>query len=262
MKALDRAIRLATVAVCLAMSACASDMSKEDMRRLGHTDVVYLQPDANLTAGDSNGGAGYAVLYLLAGPLAVAGGVAGVSQKSEYQKEAITANIAAIRSLGFDDRVHSVFAGAISDASWLPDRDVKVVQGVDGPDAYTLKSPADSVIYLQPKFQLDSFGHVFTVHVTVGVQRYVRNGQYSHLTNLYTREFVFNHDLVLKKPGMTWDQQKEAGHQLAQLGSDEAVGIWLENNGERLRADFEEDLPTIEAGIREFFGDQPAVKNP
>ena len=238
---------------------CAGDISKEDVHRLGHMEIIYLQPDANLTAADSSGGTGYAVLYLLAGPLAVVGGAAGVSQKNEYQKEAIAANMAAIKSLGFDDRVHSIFTSAISDASWLPNRDIKVIQGMDSPDAYTLKSPADSVVYLMPRFALTSFGHVFMVDVTVGVQQYVRNGQYSHLTNLYTREFTFKHDLVLKKPGMTWDQQVDAGHELAQLAPDDATRIWLENDGERLRTDFAEDIPQIETDVRQFFDDNPAM---
>lgn len=245
------AIAMLTVS---AISGCAGDLSKEDAHRLGRVEIIYLQPDANLTAADSSGGAGYAVLYLLAGPLAVAGGAAGVAQKNEYQKEALTASAAAIRSLGFDDRVHSIYAGAIGDAVWLPNRDIKVIQGMDSPDPYTLKSPADSIVYLSPKFALTSFGHVFMVDVTVGVQQYIRNGQYSRLTNLYTREFTFKHDIVLKKSGMTWEQQVNAGHELAQLSPDDATRIWLENNGEQLRAAFDHDFPQIEADVREFFG--------
>ena len=258
---LDRAACFAAItAACLAVSGCANNLSNKDLPQMGRYEIAYLQPEANFTANNSAVG-GYAVLYLLAGPLAVVGGAAGVSQKNEYQQEALAANAGVIRSLGFDDRVQAVFVSAIDD-SWLPRKDIKTVPGMDSPDDYTHQSSADSVIYLMPKFALTSFGHVFEVDVTVGVQKYLRNDPNPHVTHIYTREFTFKHDLVLKKPGMTWDQQVDAGHQLAQLGTDEAVNIWLENNGERLRTDFEEDLPAIEAGVREFFGDQPAVKNP
>ncbi len=241
--------------VASTVTGCANNLTNKDMPKLGHYEIVYLQPEANFTADSNSSGVAYGALYFFAGPLVLAGGVVGVAQKDAYERDALAANANLIKSLGFDDRVHAVFVSAI-DGSWLPRKDIKTVSGMDSPDVYTHQSSADTVVYLMPKFALTSFGHVFVVDVTVGVQKYLRDDTNPHVIHLYTREFVFKHDLVLKKPGMTWDQQKDAGHQLAQLGSDEAVAIWLENNGERLRTDFEQDFPQIEAGVDEFFSVQ------
>ena len=256
MRILNRAAGFAAAAICLAASGCTSGISAKDVRQLGNYEIVYLKPEANFTADDNSGGAAYAALYLLAGPLVVAGSVAGVAQKDQYQRDALAANMKEIEGLGFDDRVHAVFVSAI-DESWLPRREIKTVLHVDSPDDYTHDSHSDTVIYIKPKFTMTSFGQVFMVDVVVGAQKYLRDDVNPHAANLYKREFIFRHDLILKKPGMTWDQQKDVAHRLAQLGTDEAVQIWLENDGERLRADFEQDMPKIEAGVRQFFGDAP-----
>lgn len=251
---LNRAAWFGAAAVCLVTSGCAENLSNKDVRRLGHYEIVYLPPESNITA-DSSGGAAYAALYVLAGPLAVAGGAMGVAQKNKYQQDALANKADEIKALGFDERIHATFVSAVEDASWLPNRDIKTVSGMGDPDGYTRQSKSDTVIYLKPRFTLTSFGRIFVVDVTAGVQQLINDHGDIRVAHLYTREFTFKHDLVLKKPGMTWDQQVAAGHQLAQMGSDDATLLWLENQGAPLRADFEQDFPQIEAGMREFFGD-------
>lgn len=245
------------LSICLIASGCASNLSQNDLHELGNYEIVYLQPAANFTADQYSGGLGYAAMYLLAGPLAVAGSVAGVAQKNGYQQEALAIHAEQIKSLGFDDRVHAMFMSAVEDVPWFTNKEVKTLRGFSDPGDYTRTTGVTSVIYLRPKFALTSFGRIFEVDVIVGVQRFYRDGVHDHVEDVYRKEFIFKHDLVLKKPGMTWEQQKDAAHALASMDPDDATQYWLEDNASRLRADFEQDLPQVEHGVREFLGDPP-----
>ena len=215
-------------------SGCASTISSRGMREIGSPEIIYLQPPTNLVDDQSSGGAAYTALFLLGGGVVLAGSVVGTVQKNIGQSEVFAADENEIKSLGFDDRIHSMFVRAIDDASWLRDKAVQTQPGMYDMDSHTRNSNADSVIYMKPTFSITSFGHVFEVDVVVNIQKYVRNGPYSHLMTLYKRDYDFKHDLVLKRPGMTWEEQKDAGHQLAQLSPEEASRLWLENDGERL----------------------------
>lgn len=256
MKEMNLARAGAVMLVTSLASSCASTISSRDMRELGSPEIIYLQPSTNLADDQSSGGAAYTALYLLGGGIALAGSVVGTAQKNVGQREVFAADGEEIKSLGFDDRIHGIFVSAIDDASWLRGKTVQTLPGTEDMDAYTRNSNADSVIYMKPTFSITSFGHTFEVEVVVEVQQYVRNGAYSHLMTLYKRDYDFKHDLALKKPGMTWDEQKDAGHQTAQLNPEEASRLWLENDGERVQADFAKDIPQIEAGVRQLLGDR------
>ncbi len=153
-----------------------------------------------------------------------------------------------------------MFTEVIADASWLPDKQIKVVRGVEDGADYMRESGAESLIYLKPRFLMSSDSREFIIDVLVEVRVTDTKDTNRVVHTLHKKEFRFTHKLSLVKPGMSWDEQKDVAHEMAAMDSHAAALLWFDNDAALLRSYYAQDFPQIEAGLRSFFGDE--VKAP
>lgn len=241
----------------LSVSSCDSAIKQGDMSSLEHPEIVYLQPTTNLTsqhaAQDGADCARYGVLPIYRPNGRVSGEIIDALIAKESALFAERAD--AIQALGFDGEIHDVFASVIAGDALIMTKEIKVIQcSTLDEDDYTRKSAADDVIYLKPSFLLSNDKTKFEVDVLVEIQKYDSKNTSRVVHNLGRREFSFAHTIDLKKPGMTWDQQKAAAHAQASMSWEQDMDYWFGNNSAVLRADFSQDLHEIDLGLRQFFG--------
>lgn len=256
-------ICLSTILLC-ANYGCSSTPSAKELRVIGSPEIVYLQRPANLgilassslfmkygaTCAMSVGGfiGGFGCSMILGGIDAARYGDPVATQ------QILAVHAAELDSLGFNDRAYAAFSSVISGTSWLKDKGAQRIVWSDSEALFTIKSKADSVIYLQPTFMISPDGTEFYVYALAGIQKFSPDHP-RDVYDLRRREFTFVHKLTLVKPGMSWDQQKAAGHELRDMDAKHALLAWLDDDGARLRTAFAGDLQQIDQGMREMFGD-------
>lgn len=246
---------VSTGLVTLAIAGCASNVDDKDIRAIGHPEVIYLQPAADLGASLKN--------TQTTNPALGAVGAAMVMGLDDYtnNEEATSLNARAgdIKALKLDDQVYAVFSSVVGATSWLDGDAIKIVPAADiqYEDYYTQRSKADSVIYVRPSFLMIPGNQQFVVDIWIEIQKNSdpkNTNRFVH--TIAKKEFSFVHRLNLVKPGMSWNEQKETAHLQASMNFDQALSAWLENNGAMLQSDFSQDLPQIDQGLRQFFGDE------
>lgn len=248
--------------VALACAGCSDAPKPHELRGMGRQiEVVYFQPEANLT------------VWKLA-PLSdvglgcyPAGGLLIVYLCSEYEKHfdwstreaavdhegTLARHVAEVQALGFDAQVYAVFSSVIGATGWLPDKQIKTLQGYIDEASYVRQSPGVTVVYIHPAFVMSPDNSEFLVYAVAGVQTldtaYPRN-----VHDFRRREFKFTHPLRWMKPGVKWSVENHPAHPLAFPDPDKALALWLADDGAELRADFADDMRQIDQGLREMLG--------
>lgn len=258
---------LSGVVLC-ASYGCSSVPSRHERRLIGRPTVVYLQRPANLgisTVPPSSFFTRYGVECLMlyggfVGGFVCSAGLGEIdnlltneSKEAVADQEILAAHSDELKSLGFNDHVYAMFRSVINGTAWLKGKEVNRVSWVKDETKYTIQSTADSVIYLQSTFTLSPDGTDFYVYAVAGIQKFAPDHP-RDIYDLRRREFTFVHKLTLEKPGMTWNEVKAAGHQLREMNSAEAIQAWLDNDGARLRDAYAQDIPKIDAGLKEMLG--------
>lgn len=239
--------------ILFSISACDSAVNQNGISSLKYPEIVYLQPTTNLTsqhiARDGADCSRYGVL-----PLYRPNGEI-IDALIARESSLFTERADAIRALGFDEQMHDVFASVIAADTMTTTKEIKVIQcSTLDEDDYSRKSNADSVIYLRPSFLLSNDKTEFEVDVLVEIQKYDVKDVNRVVHNLGKHEFSFTHKIDLKKPGMTWDEQKAAAHAQASMSWEQDMDYWFGNDSIVLRTDYSQDLRQIDLGLREFFG--------
>ncbi len=256
-----RGLPLLTTAL-FGLVACASGPSQGELRAMGHPEVVFLQPVADLTVWNYPVTPG-------AGLLCFQSGAIGAAMCELYQDQASIAHGRAVaphdgplaaradetRALGFSDRAYALFSAVMADTPWLADKPVKrVVWGLPQVQ-YTRDSNADSVVYCMPVFTLDPDGHRFHIDVLAGVQK-LAPGYPGDIYDMRKRSFSFTHDLAKQDQGLSYDERRERAIQAASLPAEAALQQWFQDNGAELKADFAADMREVDKGLRDLFGAQ------
>lgn len=246
------------------MAGCSNLPSENELRAMGHPEMIYLQRPADLgvSAAPSLFDR-YGVTCIMATGGFLGGflctGITSAIDLSNQQEESAAQKVLAadaeeVSSLGFNDQAYAMFVSVVNQTSWLKDKEVERIPWKDDETQYTAISKADSVVYLQPTFTISPDGTEFYVYVVAGIQKFAPD----HPRDVYDfrrKEFTFTHKLTFVTPGMNWNQQKAAQHKLRDMSSKQAAQAWLDNDGARLHAAFAQDLPQIDAGLKELFGD-------
>jgi hypothetical protein len=246
----------------LAIAACSDVPKPHELRVMGQQiEVVYFQPEANLAV--------WKLAPLSSDGLGCypAGGLLGALLCSEYEKHfdwstreaavvhegALAQHAVEVQALGFDAQAYSVFASVIAATGWLPDKRIKMLQGYIDEASYVRQSPGVTVVYVHPVFVMSLDNLEFLVYAVAGVQM-LDTGYPRNVHDFRRREFTFTHQLRLAKPGMSWDPWKRPAYQAKFPDPDQALDIWLANDGAQLHADFADDMRQIDQGLREMLG--------
>lgn len=259
-----RNLLLCAGAVALgAITSCSNIPSDTELRAIGNPEIVYLQRPGNLGVSTSPTLFGrYGVTCIMAtggfwgGFLcsAILSGIDLSAQGDSIDQRILAAHVDQVSSLGFNDQLYAMFVSVVNSTSWLKNKEVDRVPWMDDEVQYTAISKTDSVIYLQPTLTISPDGTEFYVYVVAGIQKFDPN----HPRDVYDfrrKEFTFTHKLTFVTPGMNWDEQKAAQRKLRNIDFNQALQAWLDNDGARLHAAFAQDLPQINAGLKELFGD-------
>lgn len=261
-------IILTAIFTILLCSCAIQPLGRRDLGIIGSTRIVYVDMPSNLAAEVTNNTdkavAGGLFLFVSMGSGAL---VYLIDKGIEHHAENnITPYSSIIESLPFRDDFLTQTRDVIRSSPWaskVPFSEIQYLDdGIENAEKTLQTGHTNSVVFIWPGVFLSDNGKtlIVTMHTAIYVAAHDPDSGRVTAVKYKEKNFSYSYSYQLNDHEESWTQQKLDAKMIASLSLSGHVRYWMQDDAAQVRSDFNDALPKIESGLRQYLGATPVSR--